>query len=886
MDKFLIIAQWNANGLLKHKDEIMLFLKQNFIDILLISETHFTEKSYFKIPNYVTYHTNHPDKTGHAGTAILIKQSIKHYALPKYEEAMLQATSIKVLTLPYELTVAAVYCPPRHNIKKEDFEKFFHTLGPKFISGGDFNSKHTTWGSRLVTTKGRELLKVIQQNKYDYLSTGTPTYWPTDQNKTPDLLDLFIINGISKPYTDISASFDLTSDHTPIIATISACIIRKEQPKRLHNPKTDWELYRHTLHESIDLKLSLKKPKEVDDAVNHLNMQLITAVQQATPAIDHRKTTNNIPLEIKQLVAQKRKARAQWQRTHHPSDKTKLNNLSNLLKAKLKNLREDSFKSYVSNLNRYDNSIWKPIRSSLKPQITSPPIRKLPPALGWAKSAKEKADLFAYHLSGIFLPHEDTLINPTPENPTPPETPPTPIPSVTPKDIKSEIQRLNLKKTPGLDQITSRMLRELPRKGIVLLTYIFNAILRLQYWPTEYKKAEIVLIPKPGKEPSYVTSYRPISLLSVTSKLLERLVLRILDPEFTTTNWIPDYQFGFRKLHSTTQQCHRITQVINTAFEEKSYCIAILLDVSQAFDKVWHKGLIHKIQQILPPSFHKLLESYLSHRQFRTRVNDETSALYPINSGVPQGSVLGPFLYLLFTSDLPTTPITTIGTFADDTIILAKHNDVNTASSLVQSHLNLLEVWLNKWKITVNETKSSHVTFTLRREQCPPIYLNNIEIPQSTSMKYLGLHLDNKLTWRDHINKKKQHIELRLKNLYWLIGRTSSLSLDNKLLLYKTIIKPIWTYGVELWGCASKSNVAIMQRCQSKILRAITNAPWYLTNQMIHEDLGIPFITQVIQDRTTKHLEKIAVHTNPLLSDLPQHEVLRRLKRRWPTDLQ
>ena len=127
---------------------------------------------------------------------ILIKESVQHYELLKYEEESIQATSIKVVGFPYEITMAAVYCPPRHNLKKEQFETFFQTLGPKFIAGGDYNSKHTLWGSRLTTTAGREFSKVIQENNYSYLSTGTPTYWPTEGNKIPDLLDFFVTNGI------------------------------------------------------------------------------------------------------------------------------------------------------------------------------------------------------------------------------------------------------------------------------------------------------------------------------------------------------------------------------------------------------------------------------------------------------------------------------------------------------------------------------------------------------------------------------------------------------------------------------------------------------------------------------------------------------------------
>jgi len=117
MAKFLRITLWNADGLAKHKDKIQLFLQQNTIDILLISETHFTKKSYFKIPHYNIYYANHPDGTAHVGTAVIVKQTISHYELPKYKEDFLQATSFRVRTLPYELTVTAVHSPPKYNLR-------------------------------------------------------------------------------------------------------------------------------------------------------------------------------------------------------------------------------------------------------------------------------------------------------------------------------------------------------------------------------------------------------------------------------------------------------------------------------------------------------------------------------------------------------------------------------------------------------------------------------------------------------------------------------------------------------------------------------------------------------------------------------------------------
>lgn len=272
-------------------------------------------------------------------------------------------------------------------------------------------------------------------------------------------------------------------------------------------------------------------------------------------------------------------------------------------------------------------------------------------------------------------------------------------------------------------------------------------------------------------------------------------------------------------------------------------------------------------------------------RYFRTRVNGETSKFHPIKSGVPQGSVLGPVLYLINTSDLPTTEYTTTGTFADDTALLSVHEDPQVASANLQEHLFHLEKWLVNWKIKINETKSQHITFTTRRDTCPPVYINNIEIPRTSCVKYLGIHLDSKLTWREHIRKKRKQIDIKLKELYWLIGRRSKMSLENKILIYKAIIIPVWTYGIELWGCASKSNINIIQRAQSKTLRAMTDAPWYVTNQMLHQDLQIPTVQELVKERSNKHHQRLELHTNALLQPLLQESNQRRLKRRWPADL-
>jgi hypothetical protein len=145
--------------------------------------------------------------------------------------------------------------------------------------------------------------------------------------------------------------------------------------------------------------------------------------------------------------------------------------------------------------------------------------------------------------------------------------------------------------------------------------------------------------------------------------------------------------------------------------------------------------------------------------------------------------------YLLFTSYLPQASNITIGTLADDTVILTCHNDILRVSSCFQEYLNMLQSWLQTWKIKINESRSTYLNldFTLRNDPSPPTCLNNVEIPPAAIVKYLGLHLDNKLNWKAHIIKKRKQMDLRHKEHCWLLGRTSHKSADNKLLPYKSI---------------------------------------------------------------------------------------------------
>ena len=207
------------------------------------------------------------------------------------------------------------------------------------------------------------------------------------------------------------------------------------------------------------------------------------------------------------------------------------------------------------------------------------------------------------------------------------------------------------------------------------------------------------MIPKPGKPPHEPSSFWPISLLPITSKLFERLLLKIIRDEHDPSTLLPSHQFGFRERHSTIHQVRRIDNEIATSLEVKKYCNAVYVDISEAFDRIWHPGLLFKLKHTLTSNCYLLLKSYRADRNFAVRHNYTLSDHYPIEAGVSQGSVLGPLLFLILTADTPQADHKTIASFADDVAVLYAKEDTVSATRHLQTHLNSLAEWYTRWRM-------------------------------------------------------------------------------------------------------------------------------------------------------------------------------------------
>ncbi|KAL4141492.1 hypothetical protein QTP88_004122 [Uroleucon formosanum] len=607
---------------------------------------------------------------------------------------------------------------------------------------------------------------------YTILAPPGPTYWPTSLRKKPDILDIFVSNTPHNLFCSTTNLLEPYSDHSAVLLTISASPpIRPSLPKLFHH-STDRLKFHNLVDQNIKLQVSLKTPLEIDTAINNLTNIIHSAAWDSTPTnTQYQNVPLSVPEHIRILISNKRRARALYQRSRLPSHKHIYNNLSNSLKKTLAKHKNQSFTNYLTNLSPNNGSLWSATKKLLKYKPPMVPIKN--PHGGFATTDAEKAQLFKDHLTEIFTPHPDIHIPlhtdtvkrfldvPLPLSPA--------VKHFSPSEVKFTIQKYSLKKSPGFDLVTAEVARCLPKRAIVLLTIIFNACLRLSYFPMPWKFSVTILVPKPNKPPDISTSFRPISLLPFFSKILERLILKRILPYISSSSILPNTQFGFRTAHSTIHQLRRLVDAISFSLEKKSYCSCVFLDISQAFDRVWHEGLLYKIKPIFHPTYYLLIKSYLIDRYFQVRVGTSLSGTAKINSGVPQGGILSPTLFNIYASDQPTSPNTTVAEFADDKAIISIHENPHIASQNLQLHLDLMSDWYKKWRIKVNQSKSQHTTFTLRIPPCPSVSPDNILIPPSQSAKYLGLTVDRRLTWSHHIKIKKLALNARLRFLKTLI---------------------------------------------------------------------------------------------------------------------
>ncbi|GFT09364.1 probable RNA-directed DNA polymerase from transposon BS [Trichonephila clavipes] len=392
-----------------------------------------------------------------------------------------------------------------------------------------------------------------------------------------------------------------------------------------------------------------------------------------------------------------------------------------------------------------------------------------------------------------------------------------PSPSLAPTDpdeIVNYIKNLKVNKAPGLGAINNKMIKHFSLKTIIILTYLINKILQLSHFPNNWKTAIVFPINKPGKNKQYPDSYRPISLLSSLTKIAEHIILNRINKFINDTNFLNPNQYGFTRQLSTYHPLLRLTEKMSAGFQRGRSTGAVFLDIQKAFDRVWISGLIYKlITNHFPAPLIRIINSYLVNRTFKVRVNNTLSLPHNVNTGVTQGSLLGPVHFNIYLNDIPSHPHTMLNLYVDDTAILATFKNHKSITSALKNTWH----YFNQWKIKINVYKTVAVLFTKRLKPVTPPTLYSTPLQWSKNTKYLGLILDKNLTCKHHILHSHDKFRNALRSIYPLICRNSKMDMFNKVLLYTAVLRPILSYGCPVWGYAAKSNVKILETAQNSL---------------------------------------------------------------------
>lgn len=414
----------------------------------------------------------------------------------------------------------------------------------------------------------------------------------------------------------------------------------------------------------------------------------------------------------------------------------------------------------------------------------------------------------------------------------------------------------------------------MPKKAVVYLNQIFRACFKFCYFPDRFKHAKVIAIPKPGKDLSLPSSYRPISLLSSISKLLEKIIQKRINSFIVSNNILLNTQFGFRSGHSTNHQLLRVSKYIKENLINGKSTGMLTFDVEKAFDGVWHKALLHKMFLLkCPLQLIKIIKSFLSNRSFYVSVGCEKSNPFQIVAGVPQGSVLSPILYNIFTSDLNIPPNTCeVALFADDTAFYFSHRKPEKIISQLNSASKYLAEYCAKWKIKLNASKTQATFFTRRRSQkfLPTDEVNILDttIPWKSELKYLGLTLDKTLTFKKQTDLAAEKALKYMGMLYPLLNRKSKLNKFNKLLIYKIVFQSILLYGCPVWGSCAQCHLNKLQLVQNKCLKIILNLPYDHSTTDVHERANVPLIRNQILKINEKFNDRLCTSDNMLVRQL------------------
>ena len=437
-------------------------------------------------------------------------------------------------------------------------------------------------------------------------------------------------------------------------------------------------------------------------------------------------------------------------------------------------------------------------------------------------------------------------------------------------EIERIIGNLMSKNSSGFDEVSNKILKGITSGISTPLSILINKSLTEGIFPTEMKKADTIPLYK-NKDKNDKNNYRPISLLLTLSKVLEKVMYKRTYNFLNNSGQFFNSQYGFRTGHSCQEAIAELVGEIARNNDMGCHTIGVFLDLSKAFDTLEHDVLFEKLSKYdIRGVTLNWFKSYLTNRQLRVKClvsstqKQEYSDYSHVEYGTPQGSCLGPLLFLVFINDLHRNlnHCNDIQ-FADDTTIYKGHRSMRYLKWCIEMDLNNISDWFRANKLTLNISKSVYMIFSRKNHNDIDLKLGDTKLPKVTTTKFLGMWIDQNLNWNEHLSKLKTKIK---RNLTLLKIGKRYLNTHTKKMLYYAQIYSHLSYGLILWGnMISNTQLNTMPKLQNQAIRLVdSNQPNVETS---YKTLGILKLNEAIKMENCKMMHKL--EHNKLPDKLP-----------------
>ena len=819
------ILQINMDGFKNRQVELMKMLHDYKINIALIQETVLSKKEKITTSGYTAYRCSCNINCRGIMTLIRNDTQAEVENIPAGDIDMQRITAWINNT---KYVFYNIYWPS-HSFTKLPLEDSTYK---RTILAGDFNAHLPSLGYKDYNFRGREV---------EDLLNSTNLILEQDINSTPTLLhkrhlttsrpDLSLVSADLYEQTTISVGEDLDSDHLPIIIKIEK-LVKSETKRRpfWSFKRANWDSFACITDAEMS-KLDLDT-LSVDQASSEMCSIILKAAKKTVPQGSRKKYKPYWTADLQEAVKARRKARKLAAKFPTPANRADFNKQTARVRLLTRTGKRSKWIKTCEDLdlNKDGKKAWsllqnlqgKGKKENPKPVQTNE--TKIP-------DKKKKANHFNRYLASVSKAQrrkqlDKALWRLTKMKQKSPSCGDQPFDEeFSIQELNNAIKKAKSGKAPGPDKIANEMIAHLGPLAKLNLLLIINKTWKTGNLPKSWKTAQVTPILKKGKPAGNPKSYRPISLTSCIGKVAERMINTRLYHWLETNHLLSDMQAGFRKGCRTEDQLIRFIQNTLDGFQASKTTTAVFIDLQQAYDRVWRKGLLIKMSNMgVHGNMFKWIQSFLTNRTIQTTVDNTTSSKMTLEEGLPQGSALSCTLFLIFINDLPELLNLNKALFADDLVIWTTEKYPILARAKLRKALSIIGAYCNLWKLKVNSQKSVYSIFT--RSHVNAARNMNLSFDGSPLTKvenpaYLGVTLDRQLTMKPFIQSLKEKASRRLNLVKCLATTTWGANKSTLRQIYLGYVRSAMDYALPIQAAASKTMRESLDKVQNQSLRLV-----------------------------------------------------------------